>query len=269
MSIEETRQLGIEFERRVQTMIPETEFFRKLDTETIYSFLNQYQDKYINDIYRNLDRVPSGTKLSAHIEKILQKMLQRVKIKDDSIVEYTGSSWLDSLKWRVYKLPNDFGMYINSLSETTSSFGFKQKFEYDRFKVGILANKLISQNDVDQFFGNKYDNLRILRTPVVTLNMFDGDTPTIKVIHDRYTTVVGLILQYYKKPAYFDIMNSTPCELPIEAFDDIVTGAVELYVQYVAGAEAKRRQQQEAAQRTAREDQRDSRRSGGNQDVQS
>ena len=40
MTIEETRQLGIEFERRVQTMIPEHEFLNKLDTETIYSFLN-------------------------------------------------------------------------------------------------------------------------------------------------------------------------------------------------------------------------------------
>lgn len=41
MTLQETRQLGIEFERRVQTMIPEKEL-DKLDTETIYSFLNQY-----------------------------------------------------------------------------------------------------------------------------------------------------------------------------------------------------------------------------------
>lgn len=40
MTLEQTRQLGIEFERRVQTMIPETEFVAKLDTDTIYSYLN-------------------------------------------------------------------------------------------------------------------------------------------------------------------------------------------------------------------------------------
>ena len=40
MTLDETRQLGIEFERRVQTMIPETEYSRKIDTDTIYSFLN-------------------------------------------------------------------------------------------------------------------------------------------------------------------------------------------------------------------------------------
>jgi hypothetical protein len=40
MTLEETRHLGIEFERRVQIMIPEKEYIDKMDTETIYSFLN-------------------------------------------------------------------------------------------------------------------------------------------------------------------------------------------------------------------------------------
>lgn len=71
MNETQTRQLGIEFERRVQTMIPEKEFLDKLDTETIYSFLNQYQDKYVHEIYRNLDNIPSGSKLSAHTESVL------------------------------------------------------------------------------------------------------------------------------------------------------------------------------------------------------
>ena len=50
MTLLETRQLGIEFERRVQTMIPQKEILEKLDSETIYSFLNQYQDKLIHDL---------------------------------------------------------------------------------------------------------------------------------------------------------------------------------------------------------------------------
>ena len=40
MTIKETRQLGIEFERRVQTMIPDREYIDKLDTDTIYSFFS-------------------------------------------------------------------------------------------------------------------------------------------------------------------------------------------------------------------------------------
>jgi hypothetical protein len=54
---------------------------------------------------------------------------------------------------------------------------------------------------------------------------------------------------YYAEPQHFDVMTNTPCELPMDVFDDIVTGAVDLYVQYVSGAEANRRRQQEAAQK--------------------
>lgn len=60
MTLIETRQLGIEFERRVQTMIPETEFLNKLDTDTIYSYLNQYQDKLIQELYRTMDQVATS-----------------------------------------------------------------------------------------------------------------------------------------------------------------------------------------------------------------
>jgi hypothetical protein len=42
-------------------------------------------------------------------------------------------------------------------------------------------------------------------------------------------------------PKYMDLMTSTPCELSMEAFEDLVSGAVDLYVQYVAGAEARKR----------------------------
>ena len=84
--------------------------------------------------------------------------------------------------------------------------------------------------------------------------------PTLTVIYDQYTEPNGISITYYKQPNHFDLFTNTPCELPMDAFDDLVSGAVDLYVQYVAGAEARRRQQQEAAQKRAREDQRDARR---------
>lgn len=74
MTLAETRQLGIEFERRVQTMIPETEFIAKLDTETIYSYLNQYQDKLIHDLYRTVDQVPVSNN-ETYLETLLNSMM--------------------------------------------------------------------------------------------------------------------------------------------------------------------------------------------------
>jgi len=89
------------------------------------------------------------------------------------------------------------------------------------------------------------------------LNQSVEGKPTITLIYDRYTTVTGIRVLYYAQPAHFDLMTSTPCELPMDAFDDLVSGAVDLYVQYAAGAEANKRRQDEAARQQAKQRQKD------------
>lgn len=269
MSIKETRQLGIEFERRVQTMIPETEFGRKLDTETIYSFLNQYQDKYVHDIYRSLDQIQADSKLSAHIDRVLQGLLKTESITDPgqidsnlSIEDPNGISIIDTARSITYILPSDFYLYVRSVSRVNKTFSFKSG--EDDNATRIVPNRLTSQNDIWKVIETPHDSLRILRYPVAVLNKYEQynseKRPTLTVIYDQYTEPTGISITYYKQPNHFDLFTNTPCELPMDAFDDLVSGAVDLYVQYVAGAEARRRQQQEAAQKRAREDQRDARR---------
>lgn len=279
MTLEETRHLGIEFERRINTMIPETEFANKLDTETIYSYLNQYQDKYIHEIYRSLDSIPSGTKTSAHIESVLQAMLKDKTIsvnssdaedytKADDIVDPNGILIVDTARSITFKLPEDFYMYLRSVSNVSKTYSYRKGSKSKTGAIRIIPNQLVSQQDVWQLIETPNNSLRILRNPAAVLNKYDGKNPTLTVIYDRYTDVEGIKVLYYKQPRYFDLMTSTPCELPMEAFDDLVSGAVDLYVQYVAGAEARKKQLQEQAAKRAREDQRDARRSGGNQDEQ-
>lgn len=252
MTIEETRQLGIEFERRVQTMIPEREFLDKLDTDTIYSFLNQYQDKYVHEIYRNLDNVPSGSKLSAHTESVLQSLLTSVtervtsdQTEETNVTDTNDVPIIDTARSFTFKLPTDFYMYIRSVSNVTETFSFKSNGGAEQ-NIKILPNQLVSQNDVWKLLETPHDSLRILRYPAAVLNVKYGESPTITIIFDRYTTLTGVKVLYYKQPAHFSLMTSTPCELPMDAFDDLVTGAVDLYVQYAAGAEANKRRQDEA-----------------------
>lgn len=276
MTLLETRQLGIEFERRVQTMIPDREY-DKLDTETIYSFLNQFQDKYIHDIFRNLDNIQSGTKLSAHVESILQSLLRDDEIlvtadgvieNTSSIVDSNGVVISDTGRSITYPLSKQFYMYVRSVSKVNNTFSFKG--QDNNSSIRILPNDLVSQNDVWKLIETPHNSLRILRHPAAVLSKYNATgKPTLTVIYDQYTNPLGIKVLYYAQPAHFDLMTSTPCELPMDAFEELVSGAVDLYVDYVAGAEAKKRQKQEAAQKRAREDQRDARRSGGNQDEQS
>lgn len=238
MTLNETRQLGIEFERRIQTMIPEKEF-DKLDTETIYSFLNQYQDRYIHDIYRNLDNIQSGTKLSSHVESVLQTLL-----KTSELTAAENSNPIDTPLSIVCELPTDFDMYVRSTSIVSDTYNFKAPNNTNQ-GLKIIPNQFVSQNDAQKLFETPNNSLRILRRPAAILSKNNVGKCTLTVIHDRYTNIQKVGLTYYAKPTYFDIMTSTACELPIDVFDDIVSGAIDLYIQYVAGAEANKKKQQE------------------------
>lgn len=226
MTSEQTRQLGIEFERRVQTMIPETEFINKLDTETIYSYLNQYQDKLIHDLYRSIDQIPVSNN-QTYIETLLNSMMESITL--------TPSATRPICRC---ELPENFGLYIKSWSNVSSSYRFKDNVEHG---AGMIPNEVISVKDVNRVISRPQDDMRILRSPIVWL----ADENGLGAMYDRYTEPTGIYLEYYRVPNYMNPLESKDCELPMEMFEQLVSGAVDLYVQYVAGAEARKRQMAE------------------------
>ena len=92
--------------------------------------------------------------------------------------------------------------------------------------------------------------MRILRSPIVWL----ADENGLGAFYDRYTEPQSIVLEYYRVPNYMNLMTSTPCELPMEMFEQLVSGAVDLYVQYVAGAEVRKRQLVEQAKQQSRKE---------------
>lgn len=227
MTEQDTRQLGIEFERRVQQMMPQKEFLDKLDTETIYSFLNQYQDKLVHELFNVVGNLQEDQQIPARVDILLKPLL-----KSESLVQVVQGR--DSL----WKLPNDkspMAQYIYSTS-TVSSYYQKGKDTYTLNPNQTIQNKFVTDADLTKYTPAPNDSLRIMRTPVISFSGIDNRDSLFTIIHDMYTTITGVQLTYYKNPQYFTILGEAKeCELPIDLFDDLVSGAVALYMQYVVG----------------------------------
>lgn len=223
MTQKETRQLGIEVERRLQTILPIFKIENKIDTEDIYAFLNQFQKQYIDAIYRQDDQVESGTRVSVLGEDILRTLTEHNTLTGgtvDSSLDY------DNL---TFALPNNYYQYIRSVSNVTGS--------YKTSDQGVVSNKLLKQSDVNKVINQNYDKHRILRNPIAVL-----EGSKIKIIHDEYTTVNSVDITYIRIPATFSV--TTACELPYECFEDLVAGATDLYVRHLTATQPKQQKKE-------------------------
>ena len=186
-----------------------------------------------------------------------------------SVTDQNGVEIIDTARSVVYKLPMNYYMYVRSVSKVSKTYSFKGGNTESLSKIRVIPNELVSQSDIWKLIETPYDSLRILRYPAAAITpkeKFGNDSteyPTLTVLYDQYTTPKGIKITYYKQPAKFSLMTSTACELPTDAFEELVSGAVDLYVQYVAGAEANRRRQQEAARQ---QQQRNNRRNNDNEE---
>ena len=132
-------------------------------------------------------------------------------------------------------------MYVRSSSIIDKNY----KHHKSSFEKQYVSNLTIKQKDVPMVMDNYYNHMGIMRNPMVILESTErdlsGGTAYIKVIHDVYTNITGLDLTYYCEPYAFNVLNyddtdrtagavHSNCELPFSCFDELVTGAVDLYI---------------------------------------
>lgn len=246
MTREQTRQLGIEFERRIQEILPQTVISEKLDTDTIYSFLNEFQDVYIKQLYLAQDQIESGSAASNKIGDVIGNF-----IKTSTTVAMSSEDDF----CEQYNLPEDYMLYVRSVSNVSSTY--KSGGRYDVNKK--MANKTVNQFDINSFIESFCNQGGILRNPIAII-----ENGKLKVFHDGYTKIDGIDVTYVRRPHPFNIMGFddqdieidgvvSECEFPFSCFDDLVTGAVQLYVtnykmmtQRAAQQSRDRRKEQEA-----------------------
>lgn len=151
-------------------------------------------------------------------------------------------------------------MYVRS--DSFISRNYKSPKALD--KPVVTPNALIKQDDVDNVINAFYNQHSILPNPMVVLESTSYDSPYLRVITDSYTTIDYVDLTYCCQPNAFNVLKYNDnddsagavhsyCQLPYSCFDELVSGAVDMYItQYKAklaqGNTKKQPKQQEGEQ---------------------
>lgn len=226
------REMQVEFERRITLMNPEFELKEKLSSDTIFSFLNAYTERFVRNNYLQEDTVQDGTRAQKKNADALKGLIVRTEItKEEADAKNTDCS---SDK---FILPEDYFLYIRSNSKVTSTY--KGSIEDEEEFLAIMPNKTIREDDIEKILSTAY-NKAILRNPYIVLNAGRADDTTgncyLNVIHDTYTTISSIDVVYYRKPKKFDVIGVDgtnildACELPENVHMEIVEGAVEMFI---------------------------------------
>lgn len=214
-------------------MNPDFELKEKLTSDTIFSFLNAYTERYVRINYLQEDQVLDGTRAQKKnadaLKGLIVRGLYEVSAKD--------ANNTDKVSDRV-KLPEDYFLYIRSNSVISKNYKIETEITKENEYV-ITPNKTIREDDVEKIISTYY-NKAIMLNPYVVLNAGNNaDTQKniyINIIHDEYTVIKKLDLVYYRKPKKFDVIGVdgvnvlNKCELPDNVHMEIVEGAVEMFI---------------------------------------
>lgn len=225
--------MQMEFERRITLMNPDFELKEKLTSDTIFSFLNAYTERYVRVNYLSEDQVADNTRSLKKIQDSLKGLI----VRNIFTIQAKDANNTDKTTDRV-TLPSDYFLYIRSNSLISKNYKIQEEISAEENYV-VTPNKTIREDDVDKIISTYY-NQSILLNPYVVLNAGNAteseDKLYLNVIHDTYTTIKKIDLVYYRKPKKFDVIGVDGvdildhCELPENVHTEIVEGAVEMFI---------------------------------------
>lgn len=229
----DARSMQMEFERRITLMNPDFEIKEKVTSDTIFSFLNAYTERFVRNNYLQEDTVADDSRAQKKnvdaLKGLVVRGLYNIEAKDENNTDKTSD--------RV-SLPDDYFLYIRSNSLLSKNYKLESEIKNENEYV-VAPNKMIREDDTDKVISSYY-NKAIILTPYIILNNGNVEDETkklyVNIIHDEYTIIKKLDLVYYRKPKKFDVIGVDGvnvldhCELPENVHMEIVEGAVEMFI---------------------------------------
>lgn len=215
----DAKNMQMEFERRIQLISPDLVIDNKPNSNLIFSYLNEAQDRYVMMNYVGDDQMEAETNTHTRNSDSIKSLLVEKELT---------SAGVTSSGFTRYRLPNsssdEYFLYVHSTS--------KVKGTYKQYKDFVnVDNQLVKYRDLPKFMQTAY-NTPIVRTPAVAL-VSDPITKYmyLEVAVDKYTTLGNIILTYYRKPLRFNTIDgATKCELPESVHSEIVDLAVNMFI---------------------------------------
>lgn len=243
------RQMQIEFERMIQLSNPEYIISNKIDSDTIFYYLNASQNRFIKINFMSLDN------LKQTVEN-LRKNTDTFKSLIVSKTLTTGVELEEGINGKKYVLPNTaddmFFLYLRSYSLVSGTYMDIPDTVGEKDNKVLVPNKLIMSDEVEKILTSYY-NIPILRQPCVVLEADSNAVSHMIVYADNYTKLKGCNITYIRKPKKFDVIIPEGsdvidhCELAENVHQDIVELAVDMFLadSYKLSGNNKRQEQEQ------------------------
>lgn len=231
------KSMQMEFERLVQITNPEYLITNKLDSDTIFYFLNAAQNRFIKLNYMSLDGLRGTVENMRKAADAFKALIITISYTDTMGVSFDQ----EGIYGKRYKLPSNaedrFFLYLRSSSYVSGTYMDIPDKIGDKDNKVLAPNKLIENEEVEKIL-TSYFNKPILRQPCCVL---EGDALTLNNMYlavyiDSYTKLKGITLTYIRKPRPFNVINVDndtvvpECELAENVHQDIVELAVEMFI---------------------------------------
>lgn len=111
------RDMQVEFERRITLMNPAFELKEKLTSDTIFSFLNAYTERFVRNNYLQEDQVADGTRAQKKNADALKGLIVRTLLSKNQ-----KDSLNTDVNTEKFVLPADYFLYIRSNSRVSATY---------------------------------------------------------------------------------------------------------------------------------------------------